>query len=199
MNEARIRFRFNEESATAAAALLLHREAGRMPYLRLMKLMYLAERECLRRFGRPMIGDQYVAMEHGPVLSTVLDLIRGTPGTESSVWAASITEPADYQVGLKGTPNWSALSDAEIEILENVSQFYREFDRWRLRDFTHTLPEWIDPGKSSEVIPPETILRAVGKSDEEIEEIRQRSTEHRHFEKLFGECRGDAAARPDVR
>ena len=48
---------FNEKRAAQAAAFLLHRAGGRLPVLKLMKLMYLAERESLRLYGEPIIGD----------------------------------------------------------------------------------------------------------------------------------------------
>jgi hypothetical protein len=39
--------RFNFETSLQEAAYLLHLEAGRMPYLRLLKFMDIAERELL--------------------------------------------------------------------------------------------------------------------------------------------------------
>jgi len=48
-----------------------------MNYLKLMKLLYLADRESMRRNGRPISGDRYVSMDHGPVLSQTLNLING--------------------------------------------------------------------------------------------------------------------------
>jgi hypothetical protein len=35
------------------------------------KLLYLADRESLKKTGRPITGDRVVAMEHGPVLRSV--------------------------------------------------------------------------------------------------------------------------------
>ena len=46
-------------------------------------------------------------------------------------------------------------------------------DRWKLRDFTHTLPEWEDPKGSSVPIRPEDILRAGSKSEEEIARLHE--------------------------
>jgi len=44
---------------------------------KLVKLLYLADREHLRRFGRPITFDKYVAMEFGPVASCAYDIVRG--------------------------------------------------------------------------------------------------------------------------
>ncbi|MFB3902421.1 MAG: Panacea domain-containing protein [Acidobacteriota bacterium] len=37
------------------------------------KLLYFADKYHLTRYGRPVIGDQYVKMEYGPVPSKALD------------------------------------------------------------------------------------------------------------------------------
>lgn len=42
-----------------------------------VKLLYLADREHLRRFGRPITFDKYVAMPFGPVASAAFDLLKG--------------------------------------------------------------------------------------------------------------------------
>lgn len=39
-----------------------------MSYLRMLKLLYLADRESLKETGHTITGDRVVAMEHGPVL-----------------------------------------------------------------------------------------------------------------------------------
>src|SRR5207249_3792384 len=84
------RIRFNERKATQAAAHLLRLRGGSMSYLKLIKLLYLADREALLRWGRPISTDCYMAMDRGPVLSRVLDLATDgeDPGTPS-IWAAS--------------------------------------------------------------------------------------------------------------
>jgi uncharacterized phage-associated protein len=61
----------------AIAAFLHFHGTKDMSYLRMLKLLYIADRESLRATGRPITGDQMVAMEHGPVLSGVFDLIKG--------------------------------------------------------------------------------------------------------------------------
>ena len=45
---------FNEAKATQAAARLLFLRGGTMSYVKLIKLLYLADREALIRWGRPV-------------------------------------------------------------------------------------------------------------------------------------------------
>src|SRR5580700_6207804 len=42
-----------------------------------VKFFYLADREHLARFGRPITYDNYYALWYGPVASKALDLIEG--------------------------------------------------------------------------------------------------------------------------
>lgn len=71
--------RFNERRATEAAAKFLKLRGGRMSYLKLIKLLYLLDREALLRWGRPVTTDRYVSMDNGPVVSRIYDLIRRSP------------------------------------------------------------------------------------------------------------------------
>jgi len=68
---------FDEQRTAQAAAFFLHKAEGRMPLFKLMKLLYLAERESYRRYGEPISGDQLVSTPHGPALSLTLDMMNG--------------------------------------------------------------------------------------------------------------------------
>jgi hypothetical protein len=50
--------RFNERRATEAAARFLKLRGGKMSYLKLIKLLYLLDREALLRWGRPVTTDR---------------------------------------------------------------------------------------------------------------------------------------------
>jgi uncharacterized phage-associated protein len=107
--------RFNEKKATQVAAQLLRLRGGRMSYMKLIKLMYLADREALLRWGRPISTDRYVSMDKGPVLSRVLDLATdGDDPSRPAIWSEQIGEPVSYAVELKADPGNDELSEAEI-------------------------------------------------------------------------------------
>jgi uncharacterized phage-associated protein len=164
-----VRTRFNEKKATQAAAHLLRLRGGRLSYLKLIKLLYLADREALLQWGRSISTDRYVSMDRGPVLSRVLDLATDgeDPGTPS-VWASSISAPSDYEVELKADAGDDELSEAEIQLLDQIFAKYGKMSRWDLVKLTHKLPEWIDPHGSAIAISYRDILKAGGKSDLEI-------------------------------
>ena len=58
-------FHFNLDKTMQAIAALLHFHGTKeMSYLRLLKILYIADRESLKETGRPITGDHVVAMEH---------------------------------------------------------------------------------------------------------------------------------------
>ena len=167
-----VRMKYKEDKATQAAALLLNLHGGRMSYMKLIKLLYLSDRKALIEWGRPITYDWYYSMPHGPVLSITFNKITTPrePG-EVSYWNTYISEKDGYDVGLVEVAPVDQLSEAEEELLSEIYRVYGVMDRWALRDFTHTLPEWRDPQGSSQPIKIRDILMAEGFSPDESAEI----------------------------
>jgi len=106
--------KFREVKATQAAPRLLELEGGKMSHMKLIKLLYLAERQAILRWGRPITFDWYVSMPHGPVLSFTLDKINdAAPLDGSSYWHRHISERKGYEVTLLGKAPNDQLSRAE--------------------------------------------------------------------------------------
>ncbi len=164
-----MRLPFNERKATQAAAHLLKLRGGEMSYMKLIKLLYLADRSALLQWGRPITTDSYVSMDRGPVLSRVLELATDgdLPG-QTSVWARHISEPAHYSVRLQTNPGEDELSTAELHVLEDVFRQHGRKSRWELVDFTHNLPEWKNPQGGAIPIQYRDILQAAGRTPSEI-------------------------------
>jgi uncharacterized phage-associated protein len=165
-----IRFQFNEAKATQAAALLLKENGGKMNYMKLIKLLYLADRKALSLWERPITGDAYVSMDKGPVLSRVLDKINsGKEPHTVSYWHKYISSPETYKIKLKHEPIFDELSKRERGLLIGIFQEYGQYDQWQLVDICHEiLPEWADPRGTSIPIQIEDILRAVNKTMRDI-------------------------------
>src|SRR5229473_6211455 len=106
-----MQLRFNERKTTQAASLFLKHGGGRMNYMKLIKLLYLADRGAFLRWGRPVSGDRYFSMKLGPVLSVVHDLITEVPCPgEETIWSQHISPPSNYEVELKADPGSDELS-----------------------------------------------------------------------------------------
>jgi hypothetical protein len=175
--------RFDERKTAAAAAYFLKAAGGRMPFIRLLKLLYLADREAWTRYGRPISGDVYVSMDQGPVLSHTYDLIRDKVPAEGS-WPEAVRRE-DMDATLVRESDYGPLSPAELEILEQTHEKYRGMKTWDLIDHLHkVLPEWTNPEGSSIRIPPEALLKAVGQEDK-IKAIREDLEEFVAFQRML--------------
>ncbi len=183
-----IEFKFNEIKTTQASVLLLQMAGGKMNYMKLIKLLYLIDREALINWGRSLTGDTYFAMKHGPVLSNVLDTINyGKDPTDDSYWYEYITKPSEYIIKLTGhLPGQDKLSKREIELIKEIFNKFNEFNEWDLVEICHEiLPEWKDPGETSELIQVDKILEKEKKSPDEIKEIEEEVANLKYVEKIL--------------
>ncbi|MFZ1730562.1 MAG: Panacea domain-containing protein [Bacteroidota bacterium] len=151
---------FDESATTEAAVYLLKKSGGEAYFIKLLKLLYIADRISLLRWKQPITYDQYVSMDHGPVLSRTYSIINESYD-ESSVWKQHISERSEHKVRLLHQdapfdPDW--LSESEIEILNEVYDTFGEWDRWDLCRHTHTFAEWSDPQGSMVPIAVEDII-----------------------------------------
>lgn len=141
-----------------------------------MKLMYLADRENLARYGTPISYDHIVSMPHGPVLSQIYDLTSGAvPGSAGAKWAEWITDVENYDVRVKrhfSRDDLDELSDTDLEIIDGVWRNFGHMDQWELVDYTHEYcSEWKDPDGSSCPIRDNEVLLAVGYAPQEATEL----------------------------
>jgi len=138
----RISFRFNLDKAVQVLAFLLS-ELGRTDKAKLMKLVYLADREHFLRHGYPITGDRPCALKHGPVPSATFDAINGELcAPDNDVFRYLHAE--DYHVELRQSPGVSLLSDDEQATLKDVLKQHGHKKTWDLVAETHQLPEYVE-------------------------------------------------------
>jgi len=176
-NQVHQMLQFNEKRATQAAAVLLSmRENRTLNYMVLIKLLYLADRESLLRWGTPLTGDQYYSMEFGPVLSKIHDLITEMqPPEEVSFWTRHIRR-SDYDVELLSDPGNEELSESDDRLLRELFAKYQDYYDRNPFEFVHylhgILPEYKQVEKGDRIpLDYHDILVAGNKSIDEIRDI----------------------------
>ena len=179
-----MRFVFDERRAAQAAARLLDRHDGTMPYIKLIKLLYLADRESLIETGTPITGDRFVSMRQGPVLGRVLDLIRDDCPAEDSVWHGYVARKR-FDARLVGPADNEWLSERNMGILDGVFDTFGCLKEWDVVARTHALPEWKDPGDTAIPIEPEDILRYNDFTKEEIKRVAEQANAVYSFHTLL--------------
>jgi len=177
-------FRFKFERALQASAYLLRLDGKRMGYLRLLKLLYIADREWLAETGESITGDRAYAMKYGPVLSSIYDLIKGN-GSRAGEWDDYI-HTEGYALELVADPGRGELSKGIVQKLLEVTKRYAELDDWELSERTHEFREWADHfhGETSP-IPWQDILRAQGKP-QMIAVVERDQAAKQTFDDVFG-------------
>lgn len=170
-------FRFNETKAAQAAAYLLRKRGG-LTYGQILKLLFLADRKKLLERGTPITGDRVASMDHGLLLSILLNVIRyGKAGPYGEEWHRYVSRPGgDNELDICAIrDDTDDLSKYELGILDEVDAKYGHLTFTQLRTLTHALPEYRDPSGSSEIIDPEQILEAEGQPTDRIADAEEKA------------------------
>lgn len=187
----RYKYMFNERKAAQVATWFLRQGNGSMAHLKLIKLIYLAEREAMSKYGALITGDRFVSMDQGPVPSLTLSFLNGEKRNGDDGWDKWISDKAEHQVELRvraKTAELDELSEAELGLLNEVWGRFGHMNKWDLVDLLHDpvhCAEWKDPDGSSTPIAYEQIFLALGKQPEIALALAERIEEQRAIDKLF--------------
>lgn len=168
-----ISFVFDEWKATDAAAFLLALNNAKLPYMKLMKLLYISDRVSLSEYHHSITTDSYYSMKYGPVVSGIYDCINHWKDLpDNSPWKNTIAINKDnYDAELiRQNCSFDMLSEEEKDILRKVNNDHSEENQFRLSEITHTFPEWKDPGISRIPLSIEDIINATLNDEKEKEE-----------------------------
>lgn len=184
---------FSQTKAAQVAAWFLAQSNGSTTILKLMKLLYLADRQALQDLERTITGDRMVSMPHGPVLSQTYELANGGSESVAGGWDHWMKDRENHTIALRAGVNpireaLDCISDAEFAVLQKVQAEFGSWSAFKLRDYTHQhCAEWQDPCGSSVRIRPQTVLEAVGKSPEDARAIAERLKIDREIDAIFAE------------
>lgn len=138
---------FDFRKATQAIGYLARREGGQIGKLKLIKLAYLADRFHLRRYGRPIFNDAYLAMQFGPVGSSVKDIAELSPtflSSEERQYASRFIEKGKEENTVRScdSADLDVFSDSEEEALRFAYDRFGNLSASALVKVTHRYPEW---------------------------------------------------------
>ena len=117
-------FETSYKKATQALNFFARKKDGQINKMKAIKLIYLADRLHLRKYGRPIVGDTYWAMKLGPVGSQTKNVAELSSIPEDVLsYAKKYIRPIDEKKhhieSLKET-DADILSKTDIECLEAV-------------------------------------------------------------------------------
>jgi uncharacterized phage-associated protein len=144
-----IRFKLRIDKCLQGIQFLAKHKPGITQYY-VGKVFFFADKEHLLDWGRPISGDRYVAMEHGPVPSTIYDLIKGDSGEPDEILdelASRVSEAREgnkIKLFAKETGDFSALSGTDKEYLLDALKKYGDMPFGDVRRISHDDPAYED-------------------------------------------------------
>ncbi len=142
------------EKAAELTAYFLIKIGSAMSKLKLVKLLYLAERRHAERFNCPMFLDRHFAIKHGPVPTTALSGIDGD--VDQDVWPNYITRTGHSIAVKEGVQLESLgnLSEADRQIADELLGKFGSMTSTQIRNWTHKhLPEYREKEAALEAEP----------------------------------------------
>jgi uncharacterized phage-associated protein len=140
-----VSFEFDPDKAVAVVSLLASRGLSEFTKGKACKLVFLVDHLHLVRYGRPVTGDWFTAMDHGPVPSNTLNLLNAVEeGLRTSEAAIALIEHLNLDRRYK-YPRMSAteplridsLSRSDSKVLKEVIEKYGQMTFKQLRALTH--------------------------------------------------------------
>ncbi|MBU1179596.1 SocA family protein [Patescibacteria group bacterium] len=143
----KILIEFDHQKATQAINFFAKKEGGKIDKLKLLKLIWLADRYHLRKYGRPIINDTYWAMSYGPVASAVKDIVAEKPDFLSLEEAKYLDKyikcnQKNNEIKSIAEIDSDVFSKTDLESLEQIYKEYGKFKNSSLVKISHEFPEW---------------------------------------------------------
>ena len=146
---AAIKFKFNREKAIETLVWLAAECPG-IDFFHIVKILYFADKDHLQKYARPILGDTYIAMEHGPVPSWSYDLLKKDPLLDPDTLHAIANGIAVGKedevpcVTARRAPNLDLFSQTDLECLREAVEKYLKMPVSRLRQLTHQERAWLE-------------------------------------------------------
>ena len=139
-----IRFRFNARKAVEVILWFADKQP-RITFHTLLKLLFYADKYHLNRYGRPIVGDDYRALQWGPVASATYDILKGDDlGLESLGAEPPFTVEGKFHVKGNRASDLDALSESDIEALAWAIEKYGGLSFGQLTRRTHKEPAFVN-------------------------------------------------------
>ena len=158
-------FRFSPDKLIDAVDLMLRR-VGPCTRMKLVKLLYMADRYHIVRHGTPVLGDSYYRLPWGPVPSRSLDLLEATAdvaAADPEVEADEVSRRLLARVEVsnaqskyatyssRGVESAGHLSASEVEALDAAAEKFGGMSAMDLSKLTHTHKAFLETPSLREI------------------------------------------------
>lgn len=192
-------FDFDVEKLVQALTYFASGNVHDLTRMKAAKLLYFLDKYHLLRYGRPVIGDVYYCLDHGPIpsasLNVLSDVIEDSDAEEGE--SSQTVEFVNRFLEVKrdgAYPHFTArrafdpecFSASEIEALKATMARYGRCSAAELRRLSHQEPTWCipndgrTPGRRAP-IPYELFFAGASAEESEVEELAFEEQEGRDF------------------
>lgn len=178
---------FDINKAAQVAHYFVTKAGGEMEILKLVKLIYLADRGSLEKRRVPIVGGTFYSLKHGPVTEEILDLINDGTREGNSPWEQLISDRANHRVAaVDAIGDYDALSASELRILEEVWQRFGSQGKWDLVQWTHQhCEEWNDPSGGRIEISARKLAESFGWKPVEVDDFEMEMGSQRRLQQII--------------
>lgn len=169
-----------DKNKTLNAALYVLNNLGEADYHKTFKILYFADQDHLKRYGRPVTGDAYQAMNFGPVPSFLYDIFKAAekgshPFQEALVMSGLFAVRRENNVPIvtaKQQADVDELSDSELGALNLSIEENKGLNFEQLVNKSHD-DAWTEAAEKLDIeMSYLKIAKAVGTSDDMISYIQ---------------------------
>lgn len=147
---------FNFDILKAKSAVLyIAKHLHTADFHKVFKILYFAERDHLATYGRPIVGDRYIAMRNGPVPSTIYDIFKFARNEMQCCNAYdellnAIEVEAGFNLKINQEPDLDELSISEIKCLDNSIKENHSLSFDKLKEKSHDIA-WQKANRNDEM------------------------------------------------
>jgi uncharacterized phage-associated protein len=141
----RINFIFDQRKSTQVLNYFAIKAGGQINKMKALKLVFFADRYHLRKYGRLITNDNYVAMQQGPVPSATKDIAEANDYLDDATKSYSqefVRPSGNWKLKSVNEVDESILSESDLEALQFAWDTFGHLTQFQLRDVTHSYPEW---------------------------------------------------------
>jgi Protein of unknown function (DUF4065) len=152
-----LRFNLSEKKALEALVFVA-REWPKITAFHAAKVFFFADKEHLNKYGRPVLGDRYIAMDHGPVPSVIYDWFKGdlnwAGDPEAIISAVNFNRQASYVFATaKREPEMDYLSPSDVAALKSAIALCKDRPFSQLSRLSHDDPAYREAELNAEMDP----------------------------------------------
>jgi len=132
------------------------------------KMLYFADKIHLEEYGRLICDDRYIAMEYGPVPSSVYDIMKSNDAIFND---AFVTD--GFVVQPRRKSDLDEFSQSDIKCMEQAIQEYSSYSFGELTDISHQDSAWKNAPRDREMTL-ESIAKMIDESGDLLEYLQDK-------------------------